>query len=257
MTPVKAKAIAGAALIALAMCLAGGGLYAMHLLKQKRFDPETLCPLEGSKTVTLIVIDKTDPLTAPEQARIRSLVSGEAAAVERGERITVTLLREKEGTGETVLETVADLCNPGAEANPLFENPKRVAARYRDAFQAPIEAALASMKSAGSAPSSPIAGAIDASIVAGPESPGLRFKLILVSDLMEHTTDASAYAGTLSEAALHKAMPPGTQARLAGAEVRVLLLPRPRHAKQQDAAVAIWRRFLHTVSGREPEIVRP
>ena len=257
MTAVKAKAIAGVALIAVAICFAGGGLYAMHLLKQKRFDPETLCPLEGSKAVTLIVIDKTDPLTEPEQARIRSLVGAEAAAVERGDRITVTLLGEKEGAAGTVLETVADLCNPGAEANPLFENPKRVAARYRDAFQEPIEAALASMKSAGPAPASPIAGAIHASVQAAPESPGLRFKLILVSDLMEHTKDASAYAGTLSEAALLKAMPAGAQARLAGAGVRVVLLPRPRHAKQQDAAIAIWRRFLHTVSGREPEILRP
>lgn len=252
----KTKAILGAVLIALAICLAGGGLYAMHLLKQKTFDPATLCPLEGSKTVTLIVIDKTDPLTAPEQARIRGLVSDEAAAVQRGDRLTVKLLREQEGTNETVLETVADLCNPGAEANPLFENPKRVAARYRDAFQEPIEAALASVKTAGSAPSSPIAGAVHASIEAGPESPGLRYKLILVSDLMEHTEDASAYSGTLSEAALKKAMPQSTQARLRGAEVRVLLLPRPRYAKQQDAAIAIWRRFLQAVAGREPGIAR-
>jgi hypothetical protein len=156
-----------------------------------------------------------------------------------------------------VLDTVADVCNPGAEANPLYENPKRVAARYRSAFLEPMDAALASVEGAGSAPSSPIARAIAASVEALPSSPALRFKLVVISDLMEHTPEASAYAGTLSEAALRKAIPEATLARLKDAEMRVILLARPTYARQQDAAIAIWRRFLQSAAGREPEIVRP
>jgi len=249
------KAILGVALTVLALCLAGGGVYAVHALKQKRFDPETLCPLEGPKAVTLILIDKTDPLTATEQARARSLIAAEASAVRPGGRIAIKLLQQTEGTRDVVLITAADLCNPGAEANPLFENPKRVAARYKSAFREPVEQALASVEGAGSAPSSPIAQSIHESVEAVEANPSLRLKLILVSDLMEHTGDASAYAGTLSETALRKAMPPSTQARLKGAEVRVLLLGRPRYAKRHAAAIAIWRRFLQAITGREPEFL--
>lgn len=250
------KAILGVALTITAASLAGGGVYAVHRLKQKKFDPQTLCPVEGSKAASLIVIDKTDPLTPAEKASARSLVAAEAAQVLRGDRITVRLLRQKEGTAGIELDTAADFCNPGAEANPLFENPKRVAARYQNAFQEPLEEALASVQDEGSAPASPIAQAIRESLMAVPESPGQHLKLILVSDLMEHTTDASAYTGTLSEAALRKDFPPAVAQRLRGAEVRILLLARPRYVKQQAAAVVVWRSLFQTVTQREPELLR-
>jgi hypothetical protein len=248
------KAILGVALIAAAICLAAGGVYTVHILKKQKFDPETLCPLEGPKAVTLILIDKTDPLTPSEQARVRGLIAAEADAVQSGGRITVKLLQQREGASETALGTAADLCNPGAEGNPLFENPRRVAARYESAFREPIEAALASIKGAGSAPASPIARAIEETMGAVPEGPGL--KLILVSDMMEHTPEASAYSGSLTEAALRKVIPARTRSRFKGTEVRILLLGRPRYPKQQAAAMAIWRSFFRTASGREPDFER-
>ena len=250
------RAILGVALTVTAASLAGGGVYAVHRLKQKKFDLRTLCPLEGSKAVSLILIDKTDPLTVAEAARARSLVAAEAAAVQRGDRITVRLLRQTEGAAGTALDTATDLCNPGSEANPLFENPKRVAARYQTAFQEPLDEALASAEDTGPAPASPIAQAIYESLAAIPDSPGQRLKLVLVSDLMEHTPEASAYAGTLSEAALRKEFPAALPARLQGAEVRILLLARPRYAKQQAAAIGVWRSLFQTVTQREPELLR-
>lgn len=252
----NAKSVLGVVLCAIALCLAGGGVYAFHTLKQKKFDPETLCPLEGSKAVTLILIDKTDPLTEPERARAEDVIGAETGAVQRGDRIVVTLLHQNKDANETSLETLADLCNPGSEANPLFENPKRVAARYRNAFRDPIEKALESVEAAGSASLSPIAQSIYASMEAIPETPGQHLRLIVISDLMENSAEASAYSGSLTEAALKKAVPAAAQARLKGAETHVLLLSRPRYAKQQAAAITAWRRFLAAVTGHEPEILR-
>jgi hypothetical protein len=250
------KAILGAVLLVAAVSLAGGGFYAMHSLKQKRFDPETLCPIKGAKAITLILIDKTDPLTVAEQARIRSRTAAERDAAQRGDRITIKLLRQKDGANETVLDTIADLCNPGADANPLFENLKRVAARYQNAFAGPMDTALASVSGASSAPVSPIAQAIHTSVEAVAGRGGLRLKLILITDLMEHTAEASAYSGTLNDAALRRLIPQGTQAHLKEAEVQIMLLARPRQIKQQEAAIAVWRRFFETVSGRAPHFER-
>jgi hypothetical protein len=251
------RAVLGVLLIAVAAALAGGGVYAVQRLKLKSFDSSTLCPAEGSKAVSLILVDKTDPLTEAERSATRGLVSAEAAAVERGNRITVRVLRQGEGTDAVALDTAADLCNPGAEANPLFENPKRVAARYENAFRAPLGEALESAGNTSSSQTSPIAQAIRESLTAIPESPGQRLKLILVSDLMEHTPEASAYAGTLSESVLRMAIPLAAQERLQGAEIRVLLLARPHYAKQQAAAIAVWRRMLKSLTGREPEVLQP
>jgi hypothetical protein len=249
------KAILGVALTIIAASLAGGGVYAVHRLKQKTFDPATLCPLGGSQAASVILIDKTDPLTAAEKASARRLVAAEAGAVRRGDRITVRLLRQRDGAAGTALDTTAELCNPGAEANPLFENPKRVAARYESAFREPLDDALASEQDAGPAPVSPIAEAIHESLAAVPDYPGQRLKLILVSDLMEHTPESSAYNGTLSEAVLRKDFPPDIAGRLRDADVRILLLARPRYAKQQAAAIAVWRRLFQTVTRREPELL--
>ncbi|MBI4725202.1 MAG: hypothetical protein HY765_09560 [Rhodomicrobium sp.] len=253
----NAKNFLGAGLIVTALCLAAGGVYAVHTLKQKKYDPETLCPLEGSKAVTLIIIDKTEPLTEPEQASARSIVQKERDAIQRGNRLTVKLLRQEEGSSDTVLDTVADLCNPGALGDPLFENPRRVAARYQNAFAGPIEAALASVEGGGSAPVSPIARAILSAVDEVPGGPDQHVKLVLISDLMEHTPDASAYAGTLGEAALLRLMPQAAQTRMKGSRIGILLLRRPKYAAQQEAATAIWRRFLGGASGHDPEFLNP
>jgi hypothetical protein len=251
----SAKAILGVALTVIAASLAGGGVYALHRLKLKKFDSATLCPFEGSQVASVILIDKTDPLTAAEKASARGLVAAEAAQVRKGDRITVRLLRQVDGAAGTALDTAADLCNPGAQANPLFENPKRVAARYQSAFREPLDEALADGQEAGPATASPIAQAIHESLAAVPGAPGQHLRLTLVSDLMEYTPEASAYAGTLSEAALSRDFPPAVAERLRGAEVRILLLARPRYAKQQAAAIAVWRRLFQSVTRREPELL--
>ncbi len=253
----NAKTAIGVVLIVLAASLAGGGFYALHAVKQAKLDPDTLCPLEGPKAITIIVIDKTDPLTAPEQAQVLSIAGQERDAAPPGGRIAVKLLKQKEGTVETVLDTVADLCNPGSAANPLFENPKRVAARYANAFVAPIDDALRSVSTAGSAPASPIAGAIASAVETVPDVPGPPVKLILISDLMEHTARASAYSGTLTASALQRLVPQEAKSKLKNTGIWILLLGRPRYAKQQEAAVAIWRNFLRAESGREPQFIQP
>jgi hypothetical protein len=253
----NARAILGVLLTLVAASLAGGGVYAVHRLKQKRLDPQTLCPPGGSKAASLIVIDKTDPLTAAEKTSARGIIANEAAGAQRGDRITVRLLMQGEGTDAATLETAADLCNPGAEANPLFENPKRVAARYENAFRDPIAQALESVEDAGPAQSSPIALAIGESLAGIPENPGQRLKLTLISDLMEHAPTGSAYNGALSEAALRNAIPAASRERLHDAEIRILLLARPRYVKQQTAAIAAWRQLFRTLTAREPEFLTP
>jgi len=253
---VKTKTIIGAVLIAASACLAGAGVYAVQSLRKNKFDPETLCPLTGAKSLTLIIIDKTDPLTAREQQQISGLIQTEKTAVPQYGRISLKVLTQKQEGAEPVLDTVADLCNPGADANPFFENPKKVAIRYVNAFLDPLDRALDSIAMNGSASASPIAGAIDTALAQTAIAPEAGRKLILISDLMEFTPAGSAYTGSLTETVLQNQMPHSSDGLLNKAAVKIFLLPRPRFAKQQEVAIAIWRRFLRRVSGGEPELTR-
>jgi hypothetical protein len=253
----NSKAFLGATLIALTLCLACGGFYAAYSVKQTKFDSETLCPSEGAKAVTVIIVDKTDPLTPSEQRETQSLIENARDQARPGDRIVVKLLEQRQNTGEVVLDTLVDLCNPGAEANPIFQNPVRMARRYQNAFMEPIGTALAKVSAQGSAPTSPIAHALESALREFNPMHHVPLKLVLISDLMEHGQEASAYNGTLSEAALRRMLMPGLERALEGASITILLLSRTRHTGLQAKAVSAWVKLFKDASGHEPAILRP
>lgn len=251
----NAKPILGVALIVLSASLAGGGFYAAKSFSPPAADPETLCPLKGPRRITLVIVDKTDPLTFAEQARAREIVNAERSAAEAGDRIVLKLIKQGDGAGRASLDTSLDLCNPGSSANPFFENPKRIAARFESAFLEPIEASLASFEGSEAASASPIAGALELAMKELHAAPGTPIKLILISDLMENGPDVSAYRGGLTDRALRRLMSPAAETLFSGAGVQVVLLPRNRYEAQQRAALKAWRQVLLDLTGREPAFV--
>jgi hypothetical protein len=76
-------------------------------------------------------------------------------------------------------------------------------------------------------------------------------KLILVSDLMEHTPQASAYDGSFTVATLRKLISRDTQVWLRSAQVELVILPRAQYAGRQRAAITVWRQFLKETGGRD------
>jgi hypothetical protein len=252
---VTAKTVLGAVLVVLAASLAGGGFYAAKSLGPARLDQETLCPVEGAKAITLILVDKTDPLSLEEQAIARRIVGAERDAARRGDRIVVDFLAQGQNSPQVSLATAADLCNPGSEANPFFENPKRIAARYESAFLERIDAALASGGFETPSPESPIARSIELALESLRAPPGARVKLILISDLMEHGEQVSAYRSTLTQQALSGLVSRRAAALLKGADVKVALLPRPRLEAQQNAALAAWRAFFLALTGQAASVL--
>ncbi|MBT3069875.1 hypothetical protein KKP04_03210 [Rhodomicrobium sp. Az07] len=249
------RSVLGVLLIACTAALAGGGFYAAASIKADMIDQVTLCPRNGATSATLILIDRTDPLTPIEQIFARDLIAAQRDAAARGERLAVKVLREN-GSGVT-LETLVDLCNPGAEANPFFENPKRIVARYDNAFLQPVEEALAALGREGNATASPIAEALALGVHGLDAKPDGPLKIILVSDMMEHGPGASAYNGTLTPDALGERLLAEVRPALSAARMTVVLIPRPRLAKQQASAMRAWRRLFLELSGRDPVLMQP
>jgi len=251
------RSVLGALLIAATAAVAGGGFYAAASLKAELIDPATLCPRSGATSATLIFVDRTDPLAPAEQSFVRDLIAAQRDAATRGERIAVKVLRERERGRGVTLETMVDLCNPGSYANPFFENPKRIAARYEAAFLQPVEDALAAFGREGTATASPIAEALGLGVQSLDIKPDGVLKVILISDMMEHGPPASAYNGTLTAGALSAQLPPEARVALSSARIKIILLPRSRYAKQQAAAMRAWRRVFLELSGRDADLVQP
>jgi hypothetical protein len=252
----KAKTILGAALLAVAVSLGGGGYYAAQSFGPAKLDAETLCPVQGAKAITLIIVDKTDPLAPADQLRSHGIISAERDGARRGERIVVDVLSQGPDGAPAALETIVDLCNPGSEANPFFENPKRVASRYESAFIEPIGAALASFGVEAPASASPIVRTIETALETLRPSPGVQVRIVLVSDMMEHGAGASAYTGVFTDQTLRGLMTARGQALLKGSEVRIALIARRKFAGQQRAALNAWRRFFLDATG-QPAVVLP
>jgi hypothetical protein len=245
------KGFLGAFLIVFAAALAGGGLYGANYLKQPKFDSETLCPLSGPVAATLIIIDKTGGLTPLEQDRVRAIVTSEREKLPSGAKLSISVLGRQEGEEQTTLRSVVGLCNPGSEANLLVANPKRVLARYYQSFAEPVDGAMRAFTPQGSAPASPIAVAVRSVIERERSASTGKAKLILVSDLMEHTPQASAYDGSVTVTMMGKLISRDAQAWLRSAQVELMILPRASYTGRQRAAIAVWRQFLKEIGSRD------
>lgn len=250
----KLRDVLGLALILAVMAVAAGAFYAADRLAQARYDADSLCPLDGASGAAVIVVDKSDPLTREQVEGVRREILAARDGLPIGAKIKIAVIENEPGGEGARVRLWQGLCNPGAEANPLYENPKLVRARYDDAFRAPLERNLASLLTPGTAPQSPISAGISAALTQDAEiAQSSDRRLLLVSDLLQHADGTSAYTGTLSEEALRASIG-AAGAWLNEAQIRVLLLPREQHKARQDAALAIWRGFFNSV-GAEFEIV--
>lgn len=219
------------------------GLFAAAAIHQPPgTDTETGCRLDRQDPAhTIILVDQSDPFNATDLDWVRSLLDGEARSLERYGRLTL-MVPNSASPFDPV--TVYSVCSPGsaAEANPIFQNPKMIAAAWEKKFHAPMMEKADEALRDTVAPSSPLMEAI---YTIG-DRPDFQSqvpvrKLILVSDLMQHSpgfsmyrsgADAEAYAATELST-----MTPG----LENVEVTARIVPRQEYALPLTEVKLFWR----------------
>src|SRR3712207_3060298 len=106
----KNIAIGVGALIVFIAALAGTGYYLST--RDAGIDRETLCPVNGATAHTVLLVDKTDPLTFNQkQAFIRLFEDLVDRRIQPGERVSVFVVGEDYRDGA---KPVVDVCNPGS-----------------------------------------------------------------------------------------------------------------------------------------------
>lgn len=187
----------------LVFCLAvGGTLFWWHTEKQAalvRLDQTTLCPSTGPTAVTAVLIDRTDVLNPVQREAIRQALASVKNSVMTGELLQLYSVGPAD---ESVREPLIELCNPGRgdEVSAFDAAPRLVEQRWRDGFEGPLQAIFRDVVETDGASRSPIMESMQSvSVTAfGPDDRRVvPRRLVLVSDMLQHTDGASHYANFL------------------------------------------------------------
>lgn len=215
------------------LMFAGGALVivvivAWNVLLSHRAKPDEYGCFGQPRRSTVIVLDQTDGLATQTQAeiyrRVQAVVNDDNQ-VHVGERVSVFTVDDLTRHN---LKPQFEHCKPRATGSELTENPRAIAARKKKEFDEPLRRALA-ISIEGSA-QSPIAEAISdlsrTQYLRVPEGA----RLLVYSDLLQHTPAVSLYRCTSGEQAIaaFKAARAGAVQRPTFRSAKVILNPVPR-----------------------------
>jgi hypothetical protein len=250
-------AILGIAIFAaIALAVGGGIVLARSLGQTVPLDAETLCPTDRPLAAhTVVLVDRTDPLTPAHQAALRRLITKLRDRLDRAERLSILLI-----TGEVrSTATVAfSLCNPGTgiDLNPLVANQRRARARFEAGFGQPLEVVVRDLARAASANHSPIMETIKA-VGAWSEFAAPRRNLIVVSDLLQNVPGYGHYGRAVDYIRFKASTYAATvRPELDGVDIELLYLPNPAGRQGRDH-LAFWEAFFRDAGAASVTPVRP
>lgn len=160
-------------------------------------DPTTLCRKdEAPAERVVLLVDKTDPLSGEQVDKLRAAVLGlKNSGLRQDAMLSIYAVGDFPNGW---IEQVFCLCNPGFKANEIWQNRKKIRAKYERRFGAPLDSAVRRLAVADSAGQSPLMEALQSLSGTAEFAGGVPRRLILVSDLLQHTAAFSAYTRTHS-----------------------------------------------------------
>ncbi len=227
----------GYGLIAALFVALAGAAAAGLALRPPPLDPETLCRTDAPvRAHTLILVDATDTLAPRHKKRVRAAVEGERLRLSPYDRLTLAAVRA-DAPQEPRLVFSKCLPRDGRAANPLFENAALAQKLWEEQFGEALQRAVRSAESGGRSSASPIVAALHA-LAGDPDfAPAIpERRLVLISDLLEHTSGGFSLYTDASDFAAFTAQDDRGPPDLSGVHVRVVPLDRPDQSDRQSAA---------------------
>ena len=224
-------------------------------------DPDTGCLEEGPSALTAIMIDATDRIGAISRADVLARLD-EYVSQSREDEMVVGY--EAKPVGAEIDEPLLTVCQPGDldDIDPFRENERLMRRRWEQRFRKPLEDFFHDLLSREEAPTSPLMESVQSvavSLLARGEYSDKPKRLILVSDLMQHTDNLSflrrrpdyeEFAGTFTAATL--------STDLRGTAVEILFVQRVAHRRLPDTRglVDFWQRWIEDQGGFVERVVR-
>jgi hypothetical protein len=208
---------------------------------------ENFCA-EEIKEMTVVVIDHSDKLNTIQKAALQARLWDIVENMPKNYFQIRIFSADK--ISENVLTPELVLCNPGSEKemSRFTENQKIVRKQYEEKFKKHLDEILNGILNKDSASQSPIMEAVQSVAVTsfiGERNKHIQKKLILVSDLLQHTANFSLYnGGTDFENYKTSNHWKSVKSDLNDVEVELYFLHRDEDAKLQNSKLReFWIQF--------------
>ncbi|MBM3359649.1 MAG: hypothetical protein FJY54_18255 [Betaproteobacteria bacterium] len=246
----RAKRRLGVALVVLValVLLAVMVIFVSYKAGEPELREEDFCPISGPVSVTAVLIDGTDVLSAVQQASVQLELESVRTHVPQYARLEVYSIGS---TDERLITPEFRKCNPlgpAGEQDKWTGNRKFAAAKWNQVFGAPLQAVFDRMIPGSEDSSSPIMQSIQSVALTAfgrITDPTIEHNLIIVSDMLEHSEASSHYKGVpdfeefRSSPAYAK-----VRAELDGVMVTILYVRRDTGNNVQGAEhIAFWQRY--------------
>lgn len=188
----ETKEIIGYVIIGCCLVVLGALVLSAILLKSEAADPDTFCP-EEVNAHTVVILDKTDSLSANQQRFAVNYINRVKDQLKPSEKFSIFILNEDTAVGP---EPLFSKCNPGSgkSANYLYQNPGKIQKRFDEFFLKPLKENMNNMLADNTGAQSPIFEMIREVSLRDDFRPDVEQRtLIIISDMMHHTTHFSHY----------------------------------------------------------------
>lgn len=194
--------LAGLLLLLLAIG-SGGALAYFYFASPERpvLDAHTLCPVDGPKGITVVLVDTSDDLPDTTRREVLGQLDDMITTLPPLYKLDIRVLDIAGMRSRSLFSK----CNPGdgATLSEWTDNPRIARLRWIEDFRKPAAEAVKNSISSAKANSSPIMAAIQDIAIgefSGAASESARKTLYVISDMIEYTRDYSQYprAGDLS-----------------------------------------------------------
>jgi len=233
--------------------LAFGAYVYATVARPPTLDHTSLCPVDGPRSVTVVLLDSTDVIPDIAKREIRTMLVDMAETLPTYKLLEIRLLDPTLPDGHLIFSK----CNPGdgSDLSEYTANPRLAKQRWMDGFRQPLDQALEAGFNPAPGKTSPIMETIQRIAVerfAGRNVEPVPKSLIVISDMLEHVPDYSQYTGDLSydrfkrSSAYKKA-----QTDLHGAEVLIYYIQRAtaRPINSVDH-IRFWAEWVRDNNGR-------
>ena len=165
-------------------------------IDKQQFDEETLCPVDILYPQTVFLVDTTDTLDGREQRNLIGELEDVKDSLAEFERFSIYLISEDIGG---LSDPLFDKCRPptGANANKFIESPRLIRQRYEKEFGDKLDEIIQSLPTNESANHSPIIESLAdvANRIRRNTDKWSSVRVLIFSDMMQHTADWSHYSG--------------------------------------------------------------
>jgi hypothetical protein len=220
-----------------------------------RVDKSSGCPVTGYDSVTVVLVDLTDPVNPVQAAALRNALTDIRNAVPKYGRLEVYPL---EPTTAHVIEPLFAACSPGNAKNvasDIYGNRELADRLWHKKFANRLDAVVDQIRKLPDADNSPLFEGIQSVAVtafgAPPAEHAKEKRLIVISDMLHNTHDLSMY-GTVPAFEVFKVTPYHSRIRPSLRDVNVdiyIIARETRHNVQQPPLYTFWVEYFEDAGG--------